>query len=164
MTEISYIKLNRFMHSHKMASKITVFLCRAITIAFYIFYPAFLAVLYFYNHPTLIKFILVPLISIILISVLRKVLNIARPYEKMDLAPLYNKKTSGCSFPSRHTFAVFIIAFSAYNVSIPLGATLLVLGFLLALARVLCGVHYLRDVLAGFAFAVISAFIGYILI
>ena len=164
MSEYSYIKLNRYMHLHKKLSKICVFLCRAITLLIYVFYPAYLIYLFFCEKPLFVVNTLVPLISVILLSFLRAKINLQRPYEAMDITPLYNKKTVGKSFPSRHTFAIFIIAFSVMTFNLPLGFAITLLGILLAILRVLLGVHYVRDVLVGFLFAVISALIGYVII
>ncbi len=164
MSEYSYIKLNRYMHSHKRFSKLLVVLSKSITLAMYFFYPAFLVYLFFCARHLALKTTLVPLISIVLLSVIRAKLNLPRPYEKMDITPLYSKKTMGKSFPSRHTFAIFIIAFSTFSVSATLFSVLTALSIVLATLRVLLGVHYVRDVLGGFLFAVVSALIGYILI
>ena len=43
----------------------------------------------------------------------------------------------------------------------PLGAALLVLGALLAVARVVSGVHFVRDVVSGAVIGVLSAVIGF---
>lgn len=164
MSEYSYIKLNRYMHSHPRLSRILVMLSESITLSVYIFYPIFVILAFLIFGVGGLKFALVPLISIILLSFLRAKLNLPRPYEKMEIIPLYSKKTMGKAFPSRHTFAIFIIAFSAYFANSFLFIILTILGIILALLRVLLGVHYVRDVLAGFLFAVISALIGYVII
>ncbi len=165
MSEFSYIRLNRFMLARPRLSKATVFLCRAITVAYYIIYPLFVFTGFFLNGTDMIKPTLVPFISIFILSVIRAKLNLPRPYEQFDITPLYNKKTKGKSFPSRHTFAVFMISFTLYFYVHPIVfCVLLLLSIMLAALRVLIGVHLVRDVMAGFLFAVISALIGYALI
>ncbi len=164
MSEYSYIRLNRYMHAHPRLSRVLVMLSKSITLSVYIFYPIFLILAFLIFGFGALKLALVPLISIILLSLLRTKLNLPRPYEKMEIIPLYSKKTVGKSFPSRHTFAIFIIAFSLYFASSFLFILFTIFGIILALLRVLLGVHYVRDVLAGFLFAVISALIGYVLI
>ena len=74
--------------------------------------------------------------------------------------PLYDKKTKGQSCPSRHTFSAFVIGFCAMYVSIPLGIVLTVMAIILAVSRVLCGVHFIRDVVCGLVAAAIAAIIG----
>ncbi len=164
MSEYSYIKLNRYMHAHSKLAKAAVILCKLITLAVYVFYPAFLIYLFFNERQPFLKSVLVPLVSVILVSLMRLKMNLPRPYEIMNMTPLYDKKTKGQSFPSRHTFAIFIIAFTVYFVKPIIGIALSILGLMLAALRVIIGVHYVRDVLAGFLCAVISAVIGYIII
>ena len=53
--------------------------------------------------------------------------------------------------PSRHVFSSTIIAMSALSLSPWFGFILLFLTALLALVRVLGGVHYPKDVLVGYA-------------
>lgn len=165
MSEFSYIKLNRFMLAHPRLSKISVFLCRAITLTYYIIYPLLVFLNFFLHGTDVIRPTLVPFISLLILTAVRAKLNLPRPYEQFDITPLYNKKSSGKSFPSRHTFSVFIISFTLYFYVHPIVfGVLLALSIMLAVLRVLIGVHLVRDVMAGFLFAVISALIGYALI
>jgi membrane-associated phospholipid phosphatase len=72
------------------------------------------------------------------------------------------KDTKGKSFPSRHIFssAVIALTFIAVPGCLWIGAALLLCAVLLAVIRVISGVHFISDVIAGFAFAVICAAIG----
>ena len=134
---------------------------KAITYFIYVFYPAFLAVLFFTKSPLLLKSILVPFVSFVILSVARHYINAPRPYEKIEgLAPLYNKKTVGKSFPSRHTFSGFIIGTVATFFSVPIGVAVLIISTLLAVSRVLCGVHFVRDVIVGAAVGIGFGLIG----
>ena len=166
MSEFSYIKLNHYMLARPKLSKTLVFLCKAITGLFYIMYPIFLLIgLYRLGFIMMLKPTLVPLISIIIVSLIRAKLNFPRPYEQFAITPILDKKTKGKSFPSRHTFAVFIITFTLYLFTNPfIFSILFLLSVALATLRVLLGVHLVRDVISGFLFAVISALIGYALI
>ena len=49
----------------------------------------------------LLRAALVPGISFVLVTVLRKVINAPRPYEVFDVAPVIPKDTRGNSFPDR---------------------------------------------------------------
>lgn len=164
MTDINYTRLNRFMHNHTVLSKLSVFVCKLITYLIYVFYPLFLLYVYIKENDMFLMLTAVPLVSIIILSVVRFFINKPRPYEKLPIIPLYNKKTVGKSFPSRHTFAIFIIAFSVLNVSIPLGAVIIFSAIILAALRIVSGVHYISDVAAGFIFAAVAGAIGYIII
>ena len=98
------------------------------------------------------------------LSAARRRINAPRPYEVYGLEPLIPKKSRGESFPSRHVFSIFVIAGSLLYVRPPLGTALLALGVLLAAVRVVSGMHFLKDVLAGAIIGVISAVIGFSLI
>ena len=90
---------------------------KVITDAVYVAYPCLLVWLA-YAAATgaagaagmLLRAALVPGISFVLVTVLRKVINAPRPYEVFDAAPVIPKDTRGNSFPSRHAFSIFVIA------------------------------------------------------
>lgn len=96
-------------------------------------------------------------------TVLRAAVNRPRPYEALGFVPLFPRDTSGKSMPSRHCFSAAAIAAAACTLSAPLGAAAWVLALLVAAARVLTGVHYPSDVLAGLAFGAGAAALGFFL-
>ena len=87
------------------------------------------------------------------VSFFRRRFNAPRPYECCSIAPLIARDGAGKSFPSRHAFSAFAIAASWFVASAPVAVVLLVAAVVLAVCRVLGGVHFPRDVVAG-------AFIG----
>lgn len=87
------------------------------------------------------------------VSFFRRRFNAPRPYECCSIAPLIARDGAGKSFPSRHAFSAFAIAASWFAASAPVAVVLLVAAVVLAVCRVLGGVHFPRDVVAG-------AFIG----
>lgn len=94
-------------------------------------------------------FIWIPASGFVLFSLFRHWVNVPRPYEKWDIQPLLEKKSSGHSFPSRHVFSATIISMCVCQLSLPLGMCSMLLSLLLALVRVLGGVHYPKDVLVA---------------
>lgn len=160
MTEQFYLNLNEFMINRPAFSKFCVILGKVITFAVYIFYPFLLFFSWRLVPELFLKTLLLPAVSFILVSIFRKLYNAPRPYEKFNITPLYNKKTSGKSFPSRHTFSIFIIGFVTFNFSFLFGVSIMALGIILAITRVLCGVHFIKDVIAGFFAAFIFAVLG----
>ena len=84
-----------------------------------------------------------------------------RPYTALGFTPLFPKDKTGQSMPSRHCFSAAAIAGTAWYVLPPLGAVLAVLGVLIAISRVVTGVHYISDVLAGLAFGSVFAVLGW---
>ena len=97
---------------------------------------------------------LVPLVGVtavgfVAVSFFRRRFNAPRPYECRAIAPLIARDGAGKSFPSRHTFSAFAIAASWFAASAPVAVVLLVAAGVLAVCRVLGGVHFPRDVVAG---------------
>ena len=160
MRENTYKDMLCFMQQHKILKNAVIILGKTITIAVYIFYPMLLVYLYYIKNTQFLKILLIPLVSFIVLSTVRYFLNMPRPYEKYDIKPLYNKKTKGKSCPSRHTFSAFVIGFSIMYVSVPLGTVITFLAIILAVTRVLCGIHFIRDVIWGLIAAVLSALMG----
>ena len=79
----------------------------------------------------------------------RRRFNAPRPYECCAIAPLIARDGAGKSFPSRHAFSAFAIAASWFAASAPVAVVLLVAAVVLAICRVLGGVHFPRDVVVG---------------
>ena len=123
-------------------------------------YAVRLAMLFFESVSGGALFIAVSAVPFVLVSLLRKVINAPRPYELIDIYPSAPKNKKGESFPSRHTFSIFLIATLCIPWRIYVAVTLAVLGVVLAVCRVLLGYHFVRDVVAGFAVGVISGVIG----
>ena len=153
-----------FFNSRPTAKKTVVGAGLAVTYIMYGIYPLFIALQIYFKNPLTLRLVLVPAVSFVILSVFRRILNFKRPYEKFDITPLYNKSTKGCSFPSRHTFSAFMNAFAVMCVYPILGGILTILALILALSRVLCGVHFIRDVAAGAIFAAVCALIGFVII
>lgn len=102
---------------------------------------------------------IIPGVSFIIVSLFRKILSAPRPYEVYGFTPALDKDTKGKSFPSRHVFSIFLVACTYLQVSILVGVTIMAMGLVLAVIRVVGGVHFIKDVVAG---AVMAILIGII--
>ena len=112
----------------------------------------------------LVAFIVSTVVPFVIVTLVRKRINAPRPYELYDFYEVKPKNKYGCSYPSRHVFSAFVIATLAYGVYSPiLGIPLFILGIALALSRVLLGIHFTRDVVAGALIGIISGLIGILL-
>lgn len=81
-----------------------------------------------------------------------------RPFKLYNFIPsTFTIPSGNSSFPSIHSAVAFAIAVSIWNHNKKLGNRFLVLAVLVAAGRVLSGVHYLHDVIAG---ALIGVVIG----
>ena len=108
----------------------------------------------------LIETLIITGVPFVALTVMRLVINAPRPYELLEFYEKKPKNKSGRSFPSRHVFSVFVIGTVMIPTSAFLGAALLVLGAALGAMRVLLGVHFIRDVVAGALVGVLSGVIG----
>ena len=141
--------------------RVSVFIIVAITV--YSFFTHLLKMLE--NSPlTAIEHLVITAVPFVTLSVMRRLINAPRPYELLEFYEKKPKEKSGSSFPSRHVFSVFVIATVIVPTNIALGVTLFVLGTLLAVMRVLLGVHFIRDVVAGALIGVVCGALGLITI
>lgn len=103
-------------------------------------------------------------VPFVIVTVVRKYINAPRPYELYHFYKNPPKQKRGQSFPSRHVFSAFIIATLSTTVSIPLAAALFAVGISLAASRVLLGMHFIRDAVAGALIGIISGILGIIIL
>lgn len=130
----------------------------------YIFYPVqliFLAVNQGVGSEAFLKFSLIPLGTLILVSVIRALINAKRPYEVYDYTPPVRHTVKGRSFPSRHTVCAFIIAMAFLYLQTNLGVIMLLIAAAIGVTRVLSGVHFIRDVVSGAAIGVVIGLLGF---
>lgn len=100
------------------------------------------------------------LLPFLLVTLLRRLINAPRPYELYDFYKVAPKNKSGRSFPSRHAHSAFAIGTLLTFFSVPLGTLMLFLALSLSVARVLLGIHFIRDVIAGALTGIGSSVIG----
>ena len=97
------------------------------------------------------------------VSLLRHILDLPRPREVFEIDFLPGKKM-GKSFPSRHVFSAFAIGTALCFTILPLGITVLILGFVTAGCRVCLGNHFIRDVIAGALIGTACSVIGMLIL
>ncbi len=132
---------------------------RALTALCYVLYPLLLLYLYAKGDARFQCCLWVPAAGFLAVSLFRALYNAPRPYER-GIDSLMKKKTVGHSFPSRHVFSAFIIALAWWSVAPGIGAALLCVGVLLAVIRVVGGVHDPKDVFGGAGAAGVVWWIG----
>lgn len=163
MTRESYEKCMRLFETHHGLRRALILTDRLLTAAVFLAYPALLAALFFTRDTRFLRCLLVPAVTFLAVSALRKWINAERPYEKWGFQPILHKEKHGESFPSRHVFSVFVIALAFYRVWTPAGILLTAVGVLLGTVRVVGGVHFPRDVLVGAAIGVAAGAVGFFL-
>lgn len=135
---------------------------RLITSIVYAIYPIILILLLYTRDPRFWRVLLAPSISFVIVSIFRRAINAPRPYEVTGKKPMIDKDTKGNSFPSRHVFSIFVIASTLFFISKPLGLFLMFAGSILAVLRVVGGVHFKKDVIAGAIIGILSGLLGFL--
>jgi hypothetical protein len=107
-------------------------------------------------------YLFIPASGFVILSLFRKKINHPRPYETWDICPLLEKDSSGQSMPSRHVFSATIISMAYFHAWTLIGMILLICSGVLALVRVLCGVHYPKDVLVGYVCGLLWGFLFFL--
>ena len=166
MQKSTYISMTDALRARPALARGVSLANKVITDAVYVAYPCLLVWLAYAAATgaagALLRAVLVPGISFVLVTVLRKEINAPRPYEVFDAAPVIPKDTRGNSFPSRHAFSIFVIAMT-FCACCPLawaGPVMLAAGVLLAVIRVVSGVHFPCDVVVGALLGMLAGFVG----
>ena len=166
MKKDTYLKMTRpFRENAKLARSLHI-INKIITYVMVALYIGLLAYYACNQDERLIRAIIVPLDSFIIVTVFRYMLNRKRPYEHFDIPPVIQKDTAGKSFPSRHVFSAFIIAMTylCWSPYVCAGVVLLVLAAGMAVVRVVSGVHYISDVAAGAVCGIVAGVLGYVIL
>ena len=161
MTKEQYIKITAPLREDEEKAKRVTGANQVLTGLIYCVYPLYLLALFLEKNPLLLRSVLVPAISFVLLTVVRRIINAPRPYEKFDMPPVIEKDTKGKSFPSRHVFSVFIIAFTIFVSHTGAGIMTGFIGVAIAVIRVVGGVHEPRDVIAGAIAGIVAGIVGF---
>lgn len=157
-----YEKLTAPLAGHPERVRAMRLIGRILTGIMYAAYPALLLWLGMTGSPQLLQSILVPGISFLILSLVRRLINRPRPYVQWKIHPLMSKKATGESMPSRHVFSTAVIAMVWLRFFPAAGICFLVFGAVNAVIRVLGGVHYPSDVVAGYAAGVAAGLLMFV--
>lgn len=160
MTEEQYRTWSAPFREHSGLRKALLFYNHAATAGIAAAYFIALIVLAAKADERLWGALIVPAAAFVLVTLLRAAVNRARPYETLKIEPLLDKRKKGKSFPSRHTFSAFAIATVLFWLLPIAGTVTAVFALLLACARVIAGVHYPSDVVAGALLGILSVAAG----
>lgn len=149
MDEQLYEKISRPFRKNPKRKQLFQAVNRLLVMVVYLAYIGAIYVSYQKGIKELTASILIPGISFVLLSAFRSYYNAPRPYEELAIVPLTPKDTKGKSFPSRHVFSAFLIVGVVWSLSKVFGVLLFVIACLIAASRVIGGVHYPKDVIAG---------------
>lgn len=166
MTKETYEKITGALRSRAALAKGISLANKILTYMIFAAYPLLLVYLFLQNREMLLRAVLVPGVSFVVLSIFRRIVNSPRPYEVFGVPPVIPKNTKGKSFPSRHVFSVVIIGMT-FLACFPYkwaAVFILAVGAAMGVIRVLSGVHFPRDVMIGALFGIISGIIGFYVI
>lgn len=160
MRREQYERLSAPFRKNPQAVKALNLVNQVITFGVYAVYTVTGLVLLIRRDPRAKRFLLPPAAGFLGVTLFRRVKNSPRPHQVWDIEPLLSRRKDGQSFPSRHTYSIFAIA-STFGFLWPVtGALLLIAGIILAAVRVIGGVHFIKDVLAGAACGLLTGLAG----
>lgn len=162
MNEQNYRIVSEWIRKKEGRVRIFNIIYKALPLLVVISYGAMMLYAFLYmNKYEIIRVISVPLVTFILCTIIRYVINEERPYEVMNINPLIKKDKKGQSFPSRHTLSAVIIAMCGFYINTVMGSILMVISIIIAIIRPIAGVHYIKDVAAGLVMAIVCGIIGF---
>jgi len=164
MNGVQYRNMSEYFSQTKKRSATVKALHDVLPLVMYIFYPVQIVALAInegFGSEVFLRFTLIPLGTLIVVTVIRALINAQRPYEKYDYTPVVQKNTVGKSFPSRHTVSAFIIAMAFMYIQMSLGIIMLVIATAIGITRVVSGVHFIRDVISGAAIGILIGVLGF---
>ena len=165
MSAEQYNRMAERMRQRPMALRMLLACNQGMTWLVMIAYPLLLLYLLFLKrYEMLYHTVLIPGVAFVVVSVFRRIYNAPRPYEKMDITPLIAKDKQGQRFPSRHVFSAFMIGMCFLQVSGILAGIIFAVGVFLSVVRVLGGVHFLQDVIAGAVLGIAIGIVGFYII
>lgn len=153
MEDLYITILNWVRQTPNREKYITVF-CKKVPYITAFGYICILSYLIYMQDTRIYITILKPLTTFIVVTIFRKIINRPRPYETLNIIPLFKHK-KGESFPSRHSASAFIIALVCYSILPYFGIFLLIIASLVAMTRIIAGVHYISDVLVAISISII---------
>jgi len=156
LNEINYTKIRSWFLAKNIRIKTFMLLYKMLPIIVFVSYFILCGWLLIERDVRIIKVILIPLVIFVLTTIIRKIIDKPRPYVVLNIEPLIRRDKTGESFPSRHVLSVCIIAMACFFINPWIGAIMTIIAVLIAVIRVLAGVHFIKDV-------VIGAIIGYVI-
>lgn len=156
MNKEGYLNLIQWAEEKPVRKKILCGLTRLLPILLACMYVGAIFLCFFVYPVLLVRLILRPLLCFITVSVMRYILKFQRPYDVYDYIPLcsYHPGKRN-SFPSRHTASATIIALELFHLWPIVGFAALFLAACMGTLRILCGNHFIKDVVGGFVIAFI---------
>ncbi len=126
-------------------------------------YAVYFALLIHGDDVRIVPYIAMPALTLLTARCLRHLLKRQRPFSELEIKALIEHKNV-YSFPSNHAASAAVIACAVGYIDTISGVALLVFAVLTGASRVLTGVHYPFDVLAGWMLGLLFGGLGFVFI
>lgn len=160
----TYKSIVGFFKRNKPCNTVLKLCYNFLPLIMFVSYSILIVFMFFSDIKIFAKITLSPLTVFATVTFFRKIFNRPRPYEKFATTSVFGKNKKGESMPSRHTACAFIIAMAFMYVSIPLGIAYLIISALIMISRVLAGVHFISDVIAGMVISLLYGYLSFFII
>lgn len=160
----TYKSIVGFFKRNKPCNTVLKLCYNFLPLIMFVSYGILIVFMFFSDIKIFARITLSPLTVFAIVTLFRKIFNRPRPYEKFATTSVFGKNKKGESMPSRHTACAFIIAMAFMYVSIPLGIAYLIISTLIMISRVLAGVHFISDVIAGMAISLLYGYFSFFII
>lgn len=160
----TYKSIVGFFKRNKPCNTVLKLCYNFLPLIMFVSYGILIVFLFFSDIKIFARITLSPLTVFAIVTFFRKIFNRPRPYEKFATTSVFGKNKKGESMPSRHTACAFIIAMAFMYVSIPLGIAYLIISAFIMISRVLAGVHFISDVIAGMAISLLYGYFSFFII
>ncbi|PKM66613.1 MAG: hypothetical protein CVU95_10045 [Firmicutes bacterium HGW-Firmicutes-2] len=147
---------------NKMIAYIMKFIAVYASKIFMTIYGVYIIFLIIIRDPILIPFLVGPLLSLLSVVIIRHFVKRERPFVMYAIEPLISHD-KGPSFPSKHGTSAFAIAFAIFWIHPLIGGVAIVLALLTGISRIMVGVHYPSDILAGLLIAIGMTRLAYVI-
>lgn len=160
----TYKSIVDFFKRNKPCNTVLKLCYNFLPLIMFVSYGILIVFMFFSDIKIFARITLSPLTVFAIVTFFRKIFNRPRPYEKFATTSVFGKNKKGESMPSRHTACAFIIAMAFMYVSIPLGIAYLIISAFIMISRVLAGVHFISDVIAGMAISLLYGYFSFFII
>ncbi len=143
-----YMSVYNFVQKHRFLHKPIIFINKISPQIMMVLFYGLMPVLIISRDIRIIAFAFFPLAELILVTKFRDKIDRPRPFDVLDVTPLENH-SSGHSFPSLHCSSSFVITMALYYIHPFVGSVGLIVSIFVAVSRLLSGVHYPSDIIAG---------------
>lgn len=157
------IKLNRFAIEHRHFYNAISFIIKSSAYIFFVMFAVMAIFLIIKFDNRVIRFILVPTITILFNMTIRKIIGRKRPFDALNIKSIVEHSSIG-SFPSNHSASAMVIAMAFFYINKIFGTIVIFMAIITGSSRVFAGLHYPSDVIAGFFVGAIFGYVGLYLI